>query len=143
MEVSTWCQVDITVRENENEDNNVNKKGGGGDAEGGYNNLSLRIPCRIRHTNSNLDDQEEQEMMQDNYVQPLNELLNNNNNVEGGGENQEIYANYDIQTTLFPTNDILSDLKTVSLDMEERVRKIKELPIVQSIKESAALSNNK
>ena len=82
-------------------------------------------------------------MMQDNYVQPLNELLNNNNNVEGGGENQEIYANYDIQTTLFPTNDILSDLKTVSLDMEERVRKIKELSTIQLIKESAALSNNK
>ena len=143
MEVSTWCQVDITVRENENENNNVNNKGGGGGGEGGYNNLSLRIPCRIRHTNSNLDDQEEQEMMQDNYVQPLNELLNNNNNVEGGGENQEIYANYDIQTTLFPTNDILSDLKTVSLDMEERVRKIKELSTIQLIKESAALSNNK
>jgi hypothetical protein len=140
MEVSTWCQVDITVRENENENNNVNNKGG--DGEGGYNSLSLRIPCRVRHTNSNLDDQEEQEMIQDNYVQPLNELLNIN--VEGGGEIQRNNANNDIQTTLlFPINDILSDLKTVSLDMEERVRKVKEFLTIQSIKESAALSDNK
>jgi hypothetical protein len=144
MEVSTWCQVDITVREYENNNNsnnivNNNNKGGGGGGGGGggYNNLSLRIPCRVRHSNSNLDDQEEQEMIQDNYVQPLNELLNIN--VEGGGEIQRNNANNDIQTTLlFPINDILSDLKTVSLDMEERVRKVKELSTMQSIKELAA-----
>jgi hypothetical protein len=143
MEVSTWCQVDITVREYENNNNsnnivnNNNKGGGGGGGGGGYNNLSLRIPCRVRHSNSNLDDQEEQEMIQDNYVQPLNELLNIN--VEGGGEIQRNNANNDIQTTLlFPINDILSDLKTVSLDMEERVRKVKELSTMQSIKELAA-----
>jgi len=143
MEVSTWCQVDITVREYENNNNsnnivnNNNKGGGGGGGGGGYNNLSLRIPCRVRHSNSNLDDQEEQEMIQDNYVQPLNELLNIN--VEGGGEIQRNNANNDIQTTLlFPINDILSDLKTVSLDMEERVRKVKELSRMQSIKELAA-----
>jgi len=53
---------------------------------------------------------EEKEMMtEDNYVQPLNELLFN----EEGKENNDIQA--------FPTKFILSDLKTLSLIMEEIV----------------------
>ena len=64
MEVSTWCQVDITINENYNNNNN-NKVGGGG---GKYNNLSLRIPCRVRHSrHSNFGYENEQE---------LNELIN-------------------------------------------------------------------
>jgi len=93
MEVSTWCQVDITIREQ-------NISSGSND---GYNNLSLRIPCRVRHSSSLNDQQEEQDMMEQ-QVEPLNELLNL------GTEHRT-----------FPTNDIRSDLKTLSLKMEEMV----------------------
>jgi hypothetical protein len=93
MEVSTWCQVDITVRKPSNGNNE--------DSSAGYQNLSLRIPCRVRHHNNLNDEYEEHERMEQ-QVLPLNELLNN------GTENIE-----------FPTNDIRSDLKNLSLTMEE------------------------
>jgi hypothetical protein len=99
MEVSTWCQVDITVREHDNVHNDIPKDGG----DGGYQNLSLRIPCRVRLRNSTSDEHEEHDRMEQ-QVQPLNELLNI------GTEN-----------IAFPTNDIRSDLKTLSLTMDEIV----------------------
>ncbi len=94
MEVSTWCQVDITVGE---QDINSEKE------SSGFQNLSLQIPCRVKLRNSANDEQDEYEMMEQ-QVQPLNELL-------------------DIETKnkAFQTNDIRSDLKTLSLMMNELV----------------------
>ncbi len=90
MEVSTWCQVDITV-------GGENKEG-----ESRFQNLSLQIPCRVNLRNSTNDEQEEHEMMEQ-QVESLNELL-------------------DIpENTAFPTNDIRSDLKTLSLAINELV----------------------
>ena len=95
MEVSTWCQVDITVGEQNNN--------GAKESSGGYQNLSLQIPCRVKIKNSTNDQQEEYERMEE-QVQPLNELLR-----IGTGN------------IAFPTNDIRSDLKTLSLMMNELV----------------------
>jgi hypothetical protein len=103
MEVSTWCQVDITVREkpsNNAHNDTIPTSGSGG---GGFQNLSLRIPCRVRLRNSANDEQEEHDRMEQ-QVQPLNELLNIGN-----------------ENIAFPTNDIRSDLKTLSLTMNEHV----------------------
>ena len=94
MEVSTWCQVDITIGK---EDNYSEKE------PSGFQNLSLQIPCRVKLRNSANDEQDEYEMMEQ-QVQPLNELLDN------GSENDA-----------FQTNDIRSDLKTLSLIMNELV----------------------
>ena len=93
MEVSTWCQVDITVEAGEN---NIRKEGGGD-----YQNLSLRIPCRVKLHKNSITAHDEHDRME-REVQPLNELL------DIGAEN-----------ILFPTNDIRSDLKKLSFKMEE------------------------
>lgn len=103
MEVSTWCQVDITVREKQNNSAHNNPIPTDGSGGGGYQNLSLRIPCRVRLRNSANDEQEEHDRMEQ-QVQPLNELLNIGN-----------------ENIAFPTNDIRSDLKTLSLTMDELV----------------------
>lgn len=94
MDVSTWCRIDITVREQNN--NQMSKEGGG------YQNLSLQIPCRVQLRNSSNYDDEHDRIEQ--QVQPLNELF------DIGTEN-----------IAFPTDDIRSDLKTLSLTMEELV----------------------
>jgi len=92
MEVSTWCQVDITIQEN------VLKTDGGD-----YQNLSLRIPCRVHlHKNSSTAHDENDGIERE--VQPLKELLNI------GDDN-----------TMFQTKDIRSDLKKLSFKMEELI----------------------
>jgi len=97
MEVSTWCRIDIAVREQEETAGNSN-------ASGAYNNLSLRIPCKVRHRSSfNCMQQQEQEMLEQ-QVPPLNELLD----IEHKNE-------------AFPTGYIRSDLKVLSLTMEDMV----------------------
>jgi len=107
MEVSTWCRIDIAVCEQEetagNSYNNNNASSGGGGG-GAYNNLSLRIPCKVRHRSSfNCMQQQEQEMLEQ-QVPPLNELLD----IEHKNE-------------AFPIGDIRSDLKVLSLTMEDMV----------------------
>eukprot|EP00536_Pseudo-nitzschia_multiseries_P006319 jgi/Psemu1/192809/e_gw1.132.23.1 len=105
MEVSTWCRVDITVREREQETANANTNGGG------YHNLTLRIPCKVRDGSSYSWKQEEQERMEQ-QVQPLDELLDIQT------ENTNTNTN---TAAAFPVNDIRSDLKTLSLAMEQIV----------------------
>jgi len=96
MEVSTWCQVDITIQEQKNAHADVARDDGSG-----YQNLSLRIPCGIRPANCVNDEQDGHDMMEQ-QVTPLNELL-------------------DIETEniAFSTNDIRPDLKTLSLKLNE------------------------
>jgi len=91
MEVSTWCRVDITVGEQTTND-----------TESKFQNLSLQIPCCVKLRNNTNEEQEEQDLMEQ-RVTPLNELLNIADN------------------SAFPTNDIGSDLKTLSLAMHELV----------------------
>ena len=91
MELEVWCQVDIAVEESNS-----------------YNNLSLKVPCRIRH---NLVDEDEQIELEESRTVPLNELLGIDDNNNTGSNNND-----------FVTNDITSDLKILSLTMEERIR---------------------
>jgi hypothetical protein len=87
MELEVWCQVDIAVEESNS-----------------YNNLSLKVPCRIMHY---LVDEDEQVVSEESRVVPLNELLG----MGSAGNHND-----------FVTNDITSDLKILSLTMEERLR---------------------
>lgn len=103
MELSVWCQVDITVLEDNPENNKSTAI-----STSNYSNLSLNIPVRIRHYLENEDEVIEQ---QENRVAPLSELLGLPCHTKIG------------HGTDFPTGDILMDLKTLSLKVEEVVGK--------------------
>jgi hypothetical protein len=103
MELSVKCQVDITVKE-----------------FGKYNNLRIEIPVHVVH---NLDDDKnlDFELEKEENVLPLAEMMGPNKNPhqfgdESGNENKE-------QTTEFPTNDIIPELKLLALQMEQRLNK--------------------
>ena len=102
MKLSLTCQVDITVKKDTN-NNYYNEQ---------YDNLKMQLPCHVVHNLEKEVDLEEEE----NTVLPLSELLlgnnDNNTNNNGGEEKNE-----------FSTEDIVPDLKNLSLQVEERLRK--------------------
>lgn len=95
MEVSTWCKVDITIPDQQNRRDR-------------YSNLSLTIPCRVRHHRSSESELEDRDALEQ-PVAPLHELL-------FGGEDS-----LPATAAAFPKADIRSDLKVLSLALEEAV----------------------
>mmetsp|Transcript_42033 Transcript_42033/g.101038 ORF Transcript_42033/g.101038 Transcript_42033/m.101038 type:complete len:649 (-) Transcript_42033:80-2026(-) len=138
MSLKVWCQVDITIIDVDATKLFTNTPTGNntsGDAtdhsddpqdsstssqpvtpevlmKPNYSNLGLEIPVRIRHYLENEDEVMEQ---QENRVKPLKELLGldkaTTDNHHGNDDDE-----------VFGTDDILSDLKTLSLKVEELVR---------------------
>jgi hypothetical protein len=104
MEVSVWCQVDITVQE-----------------EGEYNNLSLRIPCRIHH---GLVDEDEETEAEENRIIPLGELLGDN--LMNQDASTCTTTSTGTKNDAFPTHDIHFDLKTLALLIEDKLQSWKQ-----------------
>ena len=147
MSLKVWCQVDITIidvdatrlLQTTSTGSNVS-----GDVTGrsddphdpitgssqtatqevllkpNYSNLSLEIPIRIRHYLENEDEVMEQ---QENRVKPLKELLGLDRSTIATttSTDDSPHVNGD-DYDVFRTDDILSDLKTLSLKVEELVR---------------------
>jgi hypothetical protein len=111
MEFSVTLQVDITVQE-EDTTGNVTTNGG----SYSYNNLRLELPCHVVH---GLKKEEEYYDEEETPVVPLDQLMY-------GSSSSPSYVvasgNYKRQADYFPTFDILSDLKIVSLQMEQSIR---------------------